>query len=355
MSEGARLRLRHPTPREEGYRWPAEWARHEGTWLAWPHDPDTWSHALPEVEDAFTLLAWILGRREEVHVLVKDAAMDRRVGARLEAAGVRHVRLHRMATRDAWIRDYGPIVVARGRGSSRERLALDFGFNAWGGKYPELEADDGVPRRLQRVHGLPTRRPPIVLEGGSIEGNGKGTLLTTEQCLLNPNRNPHLTREEIEAHLREWLGVRHVLWLGEGITGDDTDGHVDDVARFVGPRTVVATVEEDPRDENHTPLGDNLRRLRAMADQDGRPLDVVTLPMPLPVTSPQGRRLPASYANFYVANGVVVVPTFGQVRDDEALRSLGRCFPGRRVVGIRCERVVEGLGSLHCLSQQLPA
>lgn len=355
MPERAALGFRRPTPREEGYRWPAEWERHEGTWLAWPHDPETWGQVLDEVEDAFTLFAWALGRRETVHVLVTDAAMERRVAARLQAAGVRRAALHRLTTVDSWIRDYGPIVVAKGRGRTRERLALDFTFNAWGGKYPTLEKDDGVPGRLKRVHGLPTRKVGFVLEGGSIEGNGRGTLLTTEQCLLDPNRNPRLVRAEIEAHLREGLGARHVLWLGEGIAGDDTDGHVDDVTRFVNPTTVVTAVEEDPRDENFAPLRDGLRRLRAMADQDGRPLEIVRLPMPPAVFAPGGKRLPASYANFYVGNGVVVVPTFGHARDAQALRILRRCFPGRDVVGIRCEQVVEGLGALHCLSHQHPA
>jgi len=349
------LRFRRPTPRDEGYRWPAEWERHAGTWLAWPHDPETWGGILDEVEDAFTLFAWAVGRKETVHVLVQDAAMERRVGARLQAADVRHVALHRVATVDSWIRDYGPIVVVRGRGTSRERLALDFVFNAWGGKYPTLAQDDAVPGRLKRIHGLPTRKVGLVLEGGSIEGNGKGTLLTTEQCLLHPNRNPQLVRAEIEAHLREWLGVRHVLWLGEGIAGDDTDGHVDDITRFVNATTVVTAVEPDPRDENHAPLQDGLRRLRAMADQDGRPLEVVQLPMPPAVFARDGKRLPASYANFHVANGVVVVPTFGHANDAKALRILRRCFPTRDVVGIRCEKVVEGLGALHCLSHQLPA
>ena len=355
MPDSRPLRFRRPTPREEGYRWPAEWERHAGTWLAWPHDPETWGGILDAIEDAFTLFAWAVGRHETVHVLVRGAAMERRVGSRLQAAGVRLVALHRVATVDSWIRDYGPIVVTKGRGKTRERLALDFTFNAWGGKYPELAKDDSVPARLRRVHGLPARKVGLVLEAGSIEGNGKGTLLTTEQCLLNPNRNPELVRAEIEAHLREWLGVRLVLWLGEGIAGDDTDGHIDDITRFVNPTTVVTAVEEDPRDENFAPLQDGFRRLGAMADQDGRPLEVVQLPMPPAVFARGGKRLPASYANFYVANGTVVVPTFGHARDAKALRILGRCFPRREVVGIRCEQVVEGLGALHCLSHQLPA
>ena len=355
VPEAGPLNLRRPTPRDEGYRWPAEWERHAGTWLAWPHDPETWGGILDVVEDAFTLFAWAVGRYETVHLLVKDVAMGRRVEARLQAADVRRFALHRVTTVDSWIRDYGPIVVAKGRGRTRERLALDFTFNAWGGKYPELARDDSVPGRLRRVHGLPTRKVALVLEGGSIEGNGKGTLLTTEQCLLNPNRNPQCLRAELEAHLRESLGIRHVLWLGEGIAGDDTDGHVDDISRFVNPTTVVTAVEADPRDENFAPLQDGLRRLSAMADQDGRPLAVVPLPMPPAVFARDGRRLPASYANFYVGNGVVVVPTFGHARDARALKTLRRCFPTRDVVGIRCERVVEGLGALHCLSHQLPA
>ncbi len=210
------LRTRKPTPREEGWRWPAEWERHEGTWIAWPHDPTTWGDALPEVEDAYTRFAWAVGRGETVHVLVRSRAMQTRVEARLAAAGVERFALHHAPTVDAWIRDYGPIVVVRGSRKERERLALDFTFNAWGGKYRDLMADDKVPARLVRRHGLTRRKVGLVLEGGSIEGNGKGTLLTSEQCLLNPNRNPDLCRAEIEANLRETLGVRHVLWLGDG-------------------------------------------------------------------------------------------------------------------------------------------
>jgi agmatine deiminase len=355
MRDGSVLHFRRPTPREEGYLWPAEWERHEALWLAWPHDPTTWGEGLPQAEDAIARLAAAAGEGETVHLLVNDRAMEARALARLEAHRARRVRLHRIPTVDAWIRDYGPIVVAKGRGRSRRRLALDFLFDAWGGKYETLLADDRIPARLAPIHGIPTRKVPLVLEGGSVEGNGKGTLLTTAQCLLHENRNPHLVKEEIEAHLREWLGVRHVLWIGEGIAGDDTDGHVDDIARFVGPRTVVAAVEEDPRDENHAPLKENLRRLKAMADQDGRPLEVVPLPMPEAVFGPGGRRLPASYANFTIVNRAVAVPTFGTRRDAKALKTLARCFPGRSVVGIRCETVVGGYGALHCLSHQLPA
>jgi agmatine deiminase len=343
------------TPRSRGFRWPAEWERHEATWLAWPHDPRTWPDCVEEAEGAFARLAAAVGAGETVHLLVKDAATESRARRHLSLAGARRVLLHRIPTADSWFRDYGPIVVVRGRGRRRERLALDFRFNAWGEKYAELMADDRIARRLVRIHGLEDLRIDLVLEGGSIDGNGAGTLLTTTQCLLHRNRNPSLVREEIERELREALGVRHVLWLGEGIVGDDTDGHVDDIARFVSPTAVVAAVEEDPKDPNHEPLVENLRRLSAMADQDGRPLEVVELPMPEPVFARDGRRLPASYANFYVANACVAVPVFGSRRDAAALRVLRRCFPGRAIVPIRCEHVVEGMGTLHCVTQQLPA
>lgn len=346
--------LKRPTPRERGFSWPAEWARHEGTWLAWPHDPLTWPDCVPEAEHAMAQLAAAVSQGETVHLLVKDARREERARAFLRAAGARHVALHRVRTADSWFRDYGPIVVARGRGRARRRLALDFTFNAWGDKYATLKRDDDIPWRTRAILGLPVERVPFVLEGGSIEGNGAGTLLTSTQCLLNPNRNPRLVREEIELRLREHLGVRHLLWLGEGIEGDDTDGHIDDITRFVGPATVVTVVEDDPRDRNHGPLEENLRRLRAMADQDGRPLTVVELPMPGRVLAGDGRRLPASYANFYVANACVCVPVFGHVNDGLALRVLKRCFPTRRVVPIRCEKLVEGMGTLHCVTQQIP-
>lgn len=347
--------LRHPTPRERGFCWPAEWERHEGTWLAWPHDPLTWPGCLEEAELAFAQLAAAISQGETLHLLVKDAATEARARQFLSVTGARRVTLHRVRTADSWFRDYGPIVVAKGRGRTRERLALDFTFNAWGEKYPTLEADDDIPWRTRNVLGIPVLRSTLVLEGGSIEGNGAGTLLTTTQCLLNANRNPDLIREELEERLRDALGVRHILWLGEGVAGDDTDGHVDDITRFVDARTVVSAVEDDPSDANHAPLRENVRRLRAMADQDGAPLTVLPLPMPGFVKAHDGRRLPASYANFYVANACVCVPVFGHANDEPALRILRRCFPGRRIVPIRCERLVEGMGTLHCVTQQIPA
>lgn len=346
--------FRSPTPREQGYLWPAEWAPHEATWLAWPHDEDTWPGCLGDAEAAFANLAEAIGRGETVHLLVKDARTELRARSALETAGAKQVRFHRIATADSWFRDYGPIVVARGRGKTRERLALDFVFNAWGEKYSALMRDTGIPSKLEKIHEIPPVRTRFVLEGGSIEGNGLGTLITTEQCLLGENRNPRFTREEIERHLRELLGVRHILWLGSGIEGDDTDGHIDDITRFVGPRTVMTVVPDDPKHPDAAALHDNHRRLLSMADQDGVPLEVVALPAPAPVKARAGHPLPASYANFYIANKTVAVPVFGDKQDKRALRLIGKAFPKREIVPIRCNDLIEGFGALHCVTQQLP-
>ena len=349
-------RIRGATPRAQGYTWPAEWSKHEATVIAWPHDPKTWPDCVPEAEQVFAQLATAVGTGEIVHVLVKDEAIEARARQHLADAGASsRVRLHRVPTADSWLRDTGPIVVARGRGASRERLALDFRFDAWGGKYETLMADDDLPPRLKKVLGLPTKRIELTLEGGSIDGDGQGTILTTEQCLLNRNRNPDLTRAEIEWHLREALGAKTVLWLGAGIEGDDTDGHVDDITRFVAPGVVVTVVQDDTTNPDHAPLDDNLRRLKAMEDARGRALEVVTLPMPEPVMGSDGRPLPASHANFLIANKVVCVPVFGQRSDSVACKRLARLFPTRRIVPIRCDRFVEGMGALHCVTQQIPA
>ena len=346
--------FRSLTPRDRGFRWPAEWEAHEATLLAWPHDESTWPGGLEHAEGAMAAFAAAVSRGETVHLLVNNAAMETRARKLLAEAEAADVELHRIPTADVWLRDYGPITLVEGDAEAETRLCLAFTFNAWGGKYPELFLDDGIPARLEPVLGLPVRRELFVLEGGSIEGNGRGTLLTTEQCLLNPNRNPGCTREEIETRLRECLNVDRILWLGAGVAGDDTDGHVDDVARFVGPRSVVAAMQPDPNDPDHAPLSDNRQRLAAMTDEAGRPLEVIELPMPAPVCNGDGDRLPASHANFYVCNAAVCVPTFGGASDEAALKILARCFPGRAVVPIRCERFVEGFGTLHCVSQQIP-
>jgi agmatine deiminase len=291
-----------------------------------------------------------------VHINVAGPGMEQQVRRLLadEGAGAGNVCFHHNPTNDAWCRDHGPIFVQRDGEHGREEAVLDWKFNAWGEKYPPYDLDDVIPTRIAREYGLPVFHPGIVLEGGSIEVNGRGTLLTTEACLLNPNRNPTLDRDAIEGYLRAYLGVRHILWLGDGIAGDDTDGHVDDLTRFVDERTVVTVVEDDPADENYEPLQENLERLRGMRDQDGRPLRVVTLPMPRALFHEE-QRLPASYANFYIANGLVLLPTYDPDRDEEARHTLQELFPTREVIGIDCTDLVWGLGAFHCVSQQWPA
>jgi agmatine deiminase len=274
------------------------------------------------------------------------------VQALLAAAGVPldRVRLHEVLTDDAWMRDHGPTFITRGA----ELALVDWIYNAWGGKYPPWENDDRVPRALEALLGAPRFAPGLVLEGGSIDVDGAGTLLTTEQCLLNPNRNPGRSRADIERALCDYLGARRILWLGDGILGDDTDGHVDDLTRFVAPATVVTVVEDDPADANYAALRDNLQRLRTMRDAGERPLRIVTLPMPTPVEY-DGQRLPASYANFYIGNAVVLVPVFDCANDARALATLREVFPTRRVVGITATDMVWGLGAFHCVTQQQPA
>ena len=266
--------------------------------------------------------------------------------------------LHQFPTNDAWCRDHGAIFVTRparqtGSPPGPTLKALDFQYNAWGGKYPPFDLDNAIPQRMATALGVPCQSSAMVLEGGSIEVNGLGTLLTTEQCLLNPNRNPSLSRARIEAELRELLGITQIVWLGEGIVGDDTDGHVDDLTRFVAEDLVVTAVEQDPADENYAPLKENRERLARVQLPDGRPLRVLELPMPAPLFR-AGARLPASYANFYVGNRVVLLPTFNCPADEEAAATLARCFPGRRIVSLDCRDVVVGLGTFHCLTQQVP-
>jgi len=335
---------------------PPEWARHRGTWLSWPHKEASWPGRFGPVPGIFATMVRALAEREEVHVNVAGPAMESSVRTLLTDAGADtgNVFFHHNPTNDAWCRDHGPIFIERERGGKREQAIVDWGYNAWGGKYPPYDLDDVIPTRVAAELGLLVFEPGIVMEGGSIDVNGRGTLLTTEACLLNPNRNPQLDRAGIEGYLRDFLGVTKILWLGDGIAGDDTDGHVDDLTRFVDERTVVTVVEGNPADENYEPLQENLERLRGMTDQDGRPLRVVTLPMPRPLAH-QGQLLPASYANFYIANRLVLVPTYDPARDEEALATLRDVFPGRDVVGIDCTDLVWGLGAFHCVTQQWPA
>jgi agmatine deiminase len=321
---------------------PPEWAPHDATWLSWPHNRDTWPEDLEAAQDALGEAAAALAAGEMVHINVTDEGGVRGRFGRLIDSG--RVVLHAIPTNDAWCRDYGAIIV---RDETGRRVALDFRFNAWGGKYP-FDLDDAVPPRMAQALGLPCVAVDAVLEGGSIDLNGSGRLLTTEQCLLNPNRNPSMSRKDIEGMLGRYLGIREVIWLGEGIAGDDTDGHVDDFARFVAEDTVVCAVEPDRSDVNHEPLHANAERLKSHG------LRVVELPMPRPLYRGAGR-LPASYANFYIGNEVVLVPAFGCPRDADAAVIFGACFPGRSVVPIDSRALVAGLGALHCLTQQVPA
>jgi agmatine deiminase len=347
-----------PSPAQLGYRMPAEWGPHRATWIGWPHNPDDWPGKFEAIPWVFVEIVRHLHRRERVCIV---ALPEVEAGARaiLGRAGVDLSRLEWLswATDRGWLRDSGVIVVTDSAG---RRAGLDWHFNAWA-KYDNWQHDDELARRMCEQLGLPRWQPScrgrrVVLEGGSIDVNGEGLVLTTEECLLSDvqARNPGLTRQDVEQVLCDYLGAKKVLWLGRGIAGDDTHGHIDDLARFVGPRTVVTVVEDDPGDDNHEPLRDNQERLRAMTDTEGRPLEVVTLPMPAPLYL-DGQRLPASYANFYIANGLVLVPTFNDPCDREALSTLARVFPGREVVGIHAVDLVWGLGTLHCLTQQEPA
>ncbi len=348
-----------------GYRMPGEWQPHLATYLVWPHNRETWPGKFELIPPICARIAAAIAEFEPVRILVNAEHEIDQVRAMVREAA-RSSRMDRVEivvipTNDAWIRDHGPIFVNRietatgadARGGGPGQLALDWKFNSWGEKYGAFDLDDVVPRRLAERYGFEVVEPAIVLEGGSIEPNGAGSILTTESCLLNPNRNPDLNRAQIEDYLKTYLGATNVLWLGDGIAGDDTDGHVDDLARFVAPDTIVTVVEDDPADANHAALADNLKRLRAMRDQDGRPFRIETLPMPRAVYC-EDTRLPASYANFYLANGGVVMPEFDCEADSIAAATLVRLFPQRRVVGIPSTDLVWGLGAIHCLTQQHP-
>jgi agmatine deiminase len=349
------------TPAKLGYRMPAEWEPHEATWIAWPHNRDDWSGKFATIPWVYVEIARHLAASERVHIVVQGQTTRGQATAKLRRAGVDpgRVAFHDFPTDRVWLRDSGPIFI-RGDG---ELIATDWLFNGWA-KYPNWHNDAQLPERIAAalrlrvvaaMHDRPSGMARVVLEGGAIDVNGQGLLLTTEECLLSDVqvRNPGLTRADYEKLFADYLGVRKVLWLGRGIAGDDTHGHVDDLARFVGPRTVVTVIEEDPSDTNYAPLQENLERLRGMTDLDGRPLEVVTLPMPAPLYF-DGQRLPASYANFYIANNRVLVPTFNDPNDRKALGILAELFPERKVIGIHSVDLVWGLGTLHCLTQQEP-
>lgn len=342
------------TPKELGYYMPAEWAHHDATWLSYPHNENSWPGKIDTIFNSYNLFIKSLTEVETVHINVCDEAMEQRVLEDLKMAGafMVNVETHIFPTNDAWCRDHGPAFLLNKKDRTKRAL-LNWEYNAWGGKYPPFDKDTLIPSRIAELLGMRMFSPGIVMEGGSIDVNGVGDLLTTTSCLLNPNRNPNLTQDQIEGFLRDNYGVDNIIWLGEGIVGDDTDGHVDDLSRFCSEDLIVTAVEYDPADDNFAPLQENLKRLNHCRLANGKQPTVAELPMPDPVIW-EDQRLPASYANFYICNGLVIFPTYKCDNDTEAAYVLEECFPKHEIVGIDSTDIIWGLGSFHCLSQQQP-
>jgi len=346
--------LFNDTPKQAGYAFPPEWVEHEATWLSWPHKEASWPGKIETIYEPYCQFIKIVAEGEKVRININDEETKAFAIAELEKVGadMNNIEFFDHPTNDAWCRDHGPAFLLNADGT--KKAVVDWGYNAWGGKYPPFDLDDVIPTKIATHYKLPLYNPPIVMEGGSVEFNGKGTILTTTACLLNKNRNPHLSKAQIEQYLLEYYGAEQILWLGDGIVGDDTDGHIDDITRFVNEDTVLTVVESNPLDENYLLLQENLKALKEMRLLDGRPLNIMELPMPSPVIH-EDTRLPASYANFYIANKAVIVPTFRDVNDPLALEIIRKAFPDRKVVGIDSTDIIWGLGSFHCLSQQEPA
>ena len=350
-------RVLSETPKSMGYFMPAEWEKHEGTWMSWPHDPLTFPNRIKKVENTYLKIILVLSKNENINIFVTDLKMKERVRKLFKQKGIdlHKIRFHVWNYADVWFRDYGPVFVL-----SKEKKQIAFVhwiFNAWGEKYKDLMRDTQIPDIISDKLQLNNFRPGIVLEGGSVDVNGKGTLLTTEQCLLDKNRNPHLSRDEIEKFLLNYFGASNIIWLKGGVAGDDTDGHIDNLARFVNPRTVLCAFEEDMNDENHAILKANYEVLLQSTDQDGKKLKIIKVPMPPAIRSTvrgEKTRLPASYLNFYVANKVVLVPTFRHKNDRVALKIIQKQFPGRKAIGIDCTDLIYGMGAIHCVMQQQP-
>lgn len=351
-------------PRALGYRMPAEWEPHEATWLAWPHNPEDWPGKFAPIPWIYAEIVRLLAARERVHLIVENAAAEKRVRSMLRRAGadLARVDFNQWPTNRGWLRDTGAILVRNVEGRV---AATDWQFNGWA-KYDDWKLDDQIPGRVTELLGIPSWQPllksgdsakqhRIVLEGGSIDVNGAGLMLTTEECLLSKvqQRNPGLGREQLEKAFSDYLGIDQVLWMNRGIAGDDTHGHVDDITRFAAEDTVITAVEPNTRDANHEPLAENLARLKAARTPQGKQFTIVELPMPRPVVF-RGQRVPASYANFYIANGVVLMPTFHDRNDRVALNILSEAFPDREVIGVHSVDLIWGLGALHCMTQQQP-
>jgi agmatine deiminase len=342
------------TPKHLGYYFPAEFAPHTATWLSWPHKEASWPGKIHTVFPVYAQFIKLVAEGEVVNINVPDEKMKQFAVSHLEKVGADFKNIHFFfhPTNDAWCRDHGPAFLINP--IEKKKMIVDWGYNAWGGKYPPFDLDDVIPTLIGEYFSIPVVHPGIVMEGGSVEFNGKGTLLTTTACLLNKNRNPHLNQKQIEEYLVNYYGVSNILWLGDGIVGDDTDGHIDDITRFVNEDTVVTVVEHSKKDENYHLLKENVELLEKMKLENGKSVKIIYLPMPSAVAY-DGQRLPASYANFYIANKYVVVPTFRDKNDDKALDILQSCFPDRKVIGLDSTDIIWGLGSFHCLSQQEPA
>ena len=338
-------------PADLGYRWPAEWEPHDATWLAWPHNRETWPGIFEEIPPIFAQLVRLIAEFEPVNVLA--GGDDVMTSADHHIGNLDNVTLHDIKTNDAWARDYGPTFLQAPAG--KRPALIDWQYNAWGGKYPPWDADNAVPRQIAQQLEYQRFTTGLTLEGGSIDGNGTGTILTTHSCLLDPNRNPTMKRQHVEQYLKAYCCAKKVLWLqGGAIVGDDTDGHIDQLARFAGPTTIVAAIEENTDCANYNPLQHNLQQLKAMTDQTGRAFEVIRLPMPKPVLT-DGIRLPASYCNFYIVNGAVIIPQFSDPNDERAVGVLSELFPDRNIIGLEATELVAGLGAFHCLTQQQPS
>lgn len=343
------------TPKSLGYTFPAEFAAHEATWLSWPHKEASWPGKIDTIYPYYAQFIKTLAQSEKVRINVADDAMKNFALTYLQEATVdlKQVEFFFHPTNDAWCRDHGPAFL-NNPNAEQKKIIVDWGYNAWGNKYPPYDLDDVIPTLIGKHFDLPVFHPGIVMEGGSVEFNGNGTLMTSTACLLNPNRNPHLNQQQIEEYLRNYYGVEQILWIDEGIVGDDTDGHIDDTVRFVNEDTVLTVIEENKNDENYGLLQHNLKQLRQMRLLNGKQLNIVELPMPDELIYEE-QRLPASYANFYISNKHVIVPTYRCAKDEKALQIIQQCFPAREVIGIDSTEIIWGLGSFHCLSQQEPA
>ncbi|HTQ27338.1 MAG TPA: agmatine deiminase family protein [Puia sp.] len=343
------------TPKELGYYFPAEFAPHVATWLSWPHKEESWPGKIASIYPCYARFIKELTRGEKVCINVVDETMRSFARDLLERNGIDLARVEFFVhpTNDAWCRDHGPAFLINPT-AAEKKIIVDWNYNAWGNKYPPYQLDDVIPTRIAEKYGIPVYYPGIIMEGGSVDFNGKGTVMTSTCCLLNPNRNPQLNRDQVEDYLLNYYGMEQVLWVEEGIVGDDTDGHIDDTVRFFNEDSVLTVVEENKRDENYALLQRNLADLKKMRLINGKQLNIVELPMPAEVIY-QDQRLPASYANFYIANKSVIVPTYRCKKDELAMRIIQECFPDREVVGIDSTDIIWGLGSFHCLSQQEPA